>query len=160
MAYIGFNASTVEPASNYDALKPGKYLAMVIDSTVKPTKNGSGEYLQLTFEVIEGNGKGRKIFERLNFKNSNKVAEEIAQKQLSALCHAVGVIDLQDSETLHNLPVTLEITVEEGSNGYGPQNRIKSYTPANGGGRAQAPVNAPAPAPAQSSTPAWKRRAA
>jgi len=163
MAFIGFNANSVEPAQAYDVLPAGKYLAMVIDSTVKPTKSGSGEYLQLTFEVIDGPSKNRKVFERLNFRNSNKTAEEIAQRALSGLCHAVGVVDLQDSENLHNIPVTIDVAIEEGRDGYGPQNRIKGYSPANGGGRPAPATQASAPAPAASQPagqPVWKRRAA
>jgi hypothetical protein len=160
MANLSFNAATVEPASTFDALPKGKYLAIVIASELKPTKQRNGEYLQLTLEIIDGPGKGRKIFDRLNIRNSNKVAEDIAQRQLSALCHAVGVIELDDSDQLHNIPVTVELGIED-SDDYGPQNRVKSYSSAGG----QPPVTlkaAPKPAaeaPA-ANTPVWKKKAA
>ncbi|WP_288076446.1 DUF669 domain-containing protein [Pseudomonas sp.] len=165
MAFIGFNATAVEPATAYDVLPRGKYLAMVVDSTVKPTKNGSGEYLQLTFEIIDGQGKGRKVFERLNFRNSNKTAEEIAQRALSALCRCVGVNDLNDSEQLHNIPVTIDVAVEDGKGDYGPQNRIKGYESAGGQAPQSMAPKATAPsastaAPAAAGTPVWKRKAA
>ena len=66
MAMINFNAETVEPAASYDVLPKGKYLAMAIASELKATKTGTGEYLQITFEVLDGQFKSRKIFERLN----------------------------------------------------------------------------------------------
>jgi hypothetical protein len=163
MATLNFNAEQVEPQTPMDVLAPGKYLCMAIASELKPTKNGSGEYLQITFEVLEGAGKGRKIWDRLNIRNSNKTAEEIAQRQLSALCHAVGVIQLNDSEQLHNLPVALDIGVEEGRDGYGPQNRVKGYSAANGAAPAAAKPAAaarPAAAAGGSAKPVWKRAAA
>lgn len=166
MASINFNAETVEPTSAYDVLPKGKYLCMAVASEMKETKSRTGEYLQITFEVLDGPGKGRKLFERLNVRNQNKTAEEIAQRQLSALCHATGVLQLMDSEQLHNIPVMVEITIEEGKDGYEPQNRIKGYEAAGGSpvhrqavGQAAveraAPVAASAPA-----KPVWKKSAA
>ena len=161
MAKIGFNAATVEPTAAYDVLPADKYLAMAIASELKPTKTGSGEYLQLTFEVIDGQFKGRKIFDRLNIRNSNKTAEDIAQRALSALCHAVGVIELDDSDQLHDKPVVLDVAIDPAKGEYAASNRVKGYLAANG--QAPAPrAAAPAAAPAASggSTPVWKKRAA
>jgi hypothetical protein len=166
MALINFNADQVEPAAAYDVLPKGKYLCMAIASELKQTKSGTGEYLQITFEVIDGKGKGRKLFERLNIRNQNKTAEDIAQRQLSALCHAVGVIQLNDSEQLHNIPVMVDVGVEDGRDGYEPQNRIKGYDAAGGSPvhrqavAATAAERSPAAAaPAGRSTPVWKKSA-
>jgi len=164
MANLSFNAATVEPSSFFEVLPKGKYLAMIVASELKPTKNRNGEYLQLTIEIIDGPvGKGRKLFDRLNIRNANKQAEDIAQRALSAICHAVGVIELNDSEQLHNIPLTIELGIEDNDE-YGPQNRIKSYS--NAGGqppvtlKAAAPAAAPAAAaPAGSATPVWKKKA-
>ena len=49
-----FNANDVEPASDFEAIPAGKYLAVITDSEVKPNKSGTGTYLQLTFQVVEG----------------------------------------------------------------------------------------------------------
>ncbi len=54
-----FNANQVEPTSNLEAIPAGKYLAVITESELKPTKSGSGSYLQLTFQVLEGEYKGR-----------------------------------------------------------------------------------------------------
>ncbi|NBW51494.1 MAG: DUF669 domain-containing protein, partial [Betaproteobacteria bacterium] len=74
MATLNFNAQTVEPATAYEILPKGKYLCVAIASEMKATKNNTGEYLQITFEIVEGEHKGRKIFERLNIRNANKTA--------------------------------------------------------------------------------------
>lgn len=164
MAQLNFDANNVEPADTFDVLPKGKYLCMAVASEIKPTKHGTGEYLEITFEVLDGQGKGRKIWERLNIRNQNKKAEEISQRQLSALCRAVGVLNLQDSDQLHNLPVVLDIDIEQ-REGYGPQNRVKGYTPSG----STAPVasspalrsSAPAAAaPAASAPPVWKAKKA
>lgn len=164
MASIQFDASNVAPADSFDCLPKGKYLCMAVASQIKPTKKGDGEYLEITFEVIDGQGKGRKVWERLNIRNANKKAEEISQRQLSALCRAVGVMNLQDTDQLHNIPVTLEIDVEQ-REGYDPQNRVKAYHASGNAApvastaalRATAPT---ATAANSSTTPVWKKKAA
>lgn len=163
MASITFDATHIEPADTFDVLPKGKYLCMAIDSKIKPTKSGTGEYLEITFEVIDGQGKGRKIWERLNIRNSNKKAEEISQRQLSALCRSIGVMNLSDTDQLHNIPVVLDVDIEQ-REGYEPQNRVKGYSPSgstapvasNAALRAAAPA-APA-APAANGAPVWKRK--
>jgi hypothetical protein len=159
MAKLGFNAASIEPSTPMDVLPKGKYLCMAVASELKPTRNNTGEYLQITFEVLEGNHKGRKIFERLNIRNSNKTAEDIAQRALSALCHAVGVIELDDSDQLHNIPVTVELDIDPPKGEYSAQNRVKGYT-AVGGSPAHRQAVAETVAPAAGGTPVWKKRAA
>jgi hypothetical protein len=161
MARFSFNASNVEPSTPMDVLPKGKYLCMAIASELKPTKNGTGEYLQITFEVLDGSAKGRKIFERLNIRNSNKTAEDIAQRALSALCHAVGVIELEDSDQLHNIPVMIDLDIDPAKGEYSAQNRVKGYSAAGGQTSAPAPAARPAAAaPAAGGAPVWKRKAA
>lgn len=163
MASITFDATHIEPADTFDVLPKGKYLCMAVASEIKPTKSGTGDYLEITFEVIDGQGKGRKIWERLNIRNANKKAEEISQRQLSALCRSIGVLNLSDTDQLHNIPVVLDVDIEQ-REGYDPQNRVKGYSgsgstapvASNAALRATAPA-APA-APAASGAPVWKRK--
>jgi hypothetical protein len=100
-----FNANQVEPSSNLEAIPAGKYLAVITESELKPTKSGSGSYLQLTFQILEGEYKGRFLWSRLNLHNANPTAVKIAQAELSAICRAVGVLTPGDSVELHNLPL-------------------------------------------------------
>lgn len=167
MANLGtmFDAQAVEPTTAYEVLPKGKYLCVAIASEMKTNKANTGEYLQITFEIVDGEHKGRKIFERLNIRNQNKTAEDIAQRTLSSLCRAVNVMKLTDSEQLHNLPAFLDVVVEEGKGEYGPQNRIKGYMPASAQASTPAPqASAKAYAAASnggtsaSSTPVWKRK--
>lgn len=128
----GFNAAEVEPQSTFDPIPAGEYIAMIVDSEMKPTKNGLGEYLQLVFEVCDGEHSGRKIFARLNLNNQNQTAVEIAQRELSAICHAVGVLTPNDSSDLHDKPMSIKVKIRQ-SPGYDPQNEISGYSALKGG---------------------------
>ena len=46
---------------------------------MKPTRDGYGEYLSLTLQVIEGQYANRLVFARLNLKRNDK-AVDIAKK--------------------------------------------------------------------------------
>src|SRR5882724_2791510 len=99
--YIGFNAANVQPAEPFTPISGGSYPLWVIESAVKTTKSGKGQMAELTYEVLDGPHKGRKIWGSINIAHENQQAEQIGQRQLSALCHATGVIQLQDTEQLH-----------------------------------------------------------
>ncbi|MFO7900232.1 MAG: DUF669 domain-containing protein [Planctomycetota bacterium] len=61
----GFNAREVEPEVGFEPIPAGKYLAIITGSEMKDTKAGTGRYLELTFEVIEGKHKGRNPSQRV-----------------------------------------------------------------------------------------------
>ena len=164
MASLGFrfNAAEVEPTSTYELIPEGDYLAIITDSEVKETQAQTGYYLQLTFDIIDDNHKGRKVWARLNIQNKSKTAEEIGQRELSSVCHAVGHIgDLDDTDVLHNIPLIIQIESEERSDKKGSySNVIKAYNSA-GGGKPAAIAQKPKVETSSSSgesTPPWKKK--
>jgi hypothetical protein len=152
MAQFNFDASQVAPQQSSGPLPAGVYLAHIVESDVQPLKSGNGEGLKLTFEIIDGQFKGRKVWENLNIRHTSEDTQRIAQSQLSALCHAVNVIKLMDTAALHFKPVRINVTVREAVGQYKASNNIKGYEAAGGG--ISAPATAPTPAPV-AETPAW-----
>ena len=157
MATLNFDANNVDPSVGFDPIRAGKYLAVIVDSETKTTKSGTGEYLQLEFEVIEGDYKGRKLWARLNIKNPNADAVRMAQADLSAICRAVNVMTPSDSVELHNLPLTITVRCKKNQDDE-MTNEIRGYGPreANTGAVAAKPTT-PAPQGA-SDAPPWARK--
>jgi len=152
----GFDANRVEPSTDYDPLPAGKYLAVITESEMKPTKAGTGQYLQMTFEILDGQFKGRKVWARLNLANSNDMTVKIAQAELSAICRAVGVLAPNDSVELHNLPLVIAVKCKKRDDTGDVTNEIKGYakkeTP-----QSPAPASGTSSAPSANGTPPWKR---
>lgn len=149
MAQLNFNAATVDPAQTFDPVPAGWYNCMMVESEMKPTSAGDGSFLSCTFEIVDGEYKGRKLFDRLNLQNKNPVAVEIAYKTLSAICHAVGVIQVADSSQLHNRPLQVKASYKPAGRGndgkqYDASNEVKGYKAIEG---AQAPANGWTPPP-------------
>jgi hypothetical protein len=153
MANLGnFNANEVEPAATFDAIPAGKYLAAITESEIKPTKNGSGSYLQLTFTILEGEYRNRVLWARLNLVNSNATAVKIARGELSAVCRAVGVLTPKDSVDLHNIPLVITVKVKNREDTGELTNEIKGFAPKVSAAAAQLPQ-----APATSTAAPWRR---
>lgn len=125
----GFNAEEVEPDTGFDPMPAGWYSAMITDSEMKTTKNGAGQYLQLRLDIIDGEHKGRVLFDRLNLINQNQTAVDIAQRTLSAICRAVGIMQPKDSSDLHDKPIRVKVSVRPAQGGYEATNEVKGYQP-------------------------------
>jgi hypothetical protein len=171
MANLGatFDATSVDPTTTYQILPAGQYVAQIVSSEMRPTKDGQGQYLWLEIDVIEGEHAGRRLFDRLNLVNANAQTVEIAQRTLSAICHATGRMQVQDSEELHLIPMIADVTVQPPKNGYGESNKIR-YRPieqpaAQARGtrnlrpQATPPAEPPKPAAAGFASAPWKRSA-
>lgn len=150
-----FDANTVEP-SNFDVFPAGKYLAQIVSSEMRPTKDGRGQYLFLELDILEGQFAGRKLFDRLNLVNDNPDTVDIATRTLSSICRATGQMQVKDSEQLHLIPLIADVRVRPPKGQYGESNSIR-YLPRNAAAPAtRAPgayASAPAPATAPSPQP-------
>jgi hypothetical protein len=161
MASFGhtFDASAVEPLGNYDVLPPGKYVAQIVNSEMRPTKDGMGQYLYLELDILEGAARGRRLFDRINLVNSNPETVQIAQRTLSSICRAAGKLQVSNSEQLHLIALVLEVKIRPPKGQYGESNAIR-YLPSSGVAPVQsAGSTAPqavAPAAASGAMP-WKR---
>jgi len=145
----GFDARNVDPATTFEAIPAGKYIAAITDSETKPTKSGNGSYLQLAFTILDGEYKNRILWARLNLQNPNQTAVNIARSELSAICRAVGVMAPNDSVELHNLPLQITVKVKKRDDTGDLTNEIKGYaTKESAQGQPQQD---------RSSTPPWKR---
>ena len=119
-----FDASTIEPSSSFDPIPAGWYKAIISASEIKPTRDGYGEYLSLTLQVIEGQYANRLVFARLNLKNANDKAVDIARKDLAAICRAVGVMSPKASEELHDKPLMIKVKVRPAQGEYDASNDV------------------------------------
>lgn len=153
MPSIDFDVTQYEaPArSSFDPLPPGDYPAIVSQTDMKDTKAGTGQYIELTIQVIDGEFSGRRIWERLNVINPSEQTVQIARAQLNQLAQACGVNALKDTDQLLDIPFTLTLDIDRKDN---TRNRVKGYSPASSAPRVAAK---PAPAAASPQKKPWER---
>lgn len=160
LRHLNFDASQEEPNEGFDPVPSGWYLCVVSDSEMKKTKAGTGEYLKLTFEIIEGEYKGRKLWAQLNLDNPNAQAVQIARGELSALCRAIGVLVPKDSCELHDRPLLVKAKLVKRQDTGEMKNEVGGYKPREEGQPARPAANAQQKQPAQqpaNTTPPWRR---
>lgn len=150
-------------APAYTVLPKGYYQAVALKEEMKDTKDGTGKYIAMEFEVSDTK---RKIFQNYNIVNKNPKAQEIAVKELQSFAWAIGLQSLGNSEQLLYKNVQVYVDIEAGKDGYKDKNVIKGYYPTNwtveqieahrGSKKASEPVAQPAQ-PTVGSSP-WARK--
>jgi hypothetical protein len=139
-----FNANEVQP-TQFDVLPAGEYEAVIVSSEMKATQAGTGRYLKLELQVLNGEYQNRKIWDNLNIENPNAHAVTIARGTLSAICRSVGVLTPHDSSELHNKPLRIKVKVSPARDGFDESNKIAAYKPRLTG---PGPMAVAAPVPA------------
>lgn len=128
----GFNAAEVAPNVPRQAKPAGWYNGILTASDSKPTKDGSGWFIELQLQHTDGPYSGTTETDRLNLGNTNADAVRIARGTLSAICHAVGVLLPGNTSALHNRPLQFRLEVRPGGirdgKEYGPSNEVKEYS--------------------------------
>ena len=120
-----------------DILPAGDYLAEIINTEMKTTKAGDGEYLSIMFKILEGTNKDKVVYTNLNLINPNQVAVNIATGTLDKICKACGKDrkKLDDSDELIRIPIIITVTKRPDDDAY-PGNEIKGYKKASASGTA------------------------
>jgi len=158
MASLNFDASTID-TSSHDPIKPGTYEAVIAETEMRPTRNGDGMGINVTFEIISGEAKGRKVWEWINYQHPKPEAQRIGQETLAKICKAVGVERLTETEQLHNIPLLVKVALDKADP---TKNTVKDILAKSKVAAAAAPAAAPAAAapaaqPAAGGDDPWAR---
>lgn len=125
----------------YEPIPKNDYLVRMTKVSEKETKKkisgeaSKGLYVDATFEVLEGDHKGRLVFQKFIISHDNPKVESIGMQQLDRFLKAAGINagfegignDTTQLEGLLNTPVLGKVAIEEGSNGYPARNKITSF---------------------------------
>jgi len=145
-----FNAHQFDPTQGGGSLPVGKHPVVITESEVKANSANDGGYLELLLKIIDGPAAGTTGAYRLNLYNKSEKAVEIAHRQMSALCHVIGVYNVQDTQAMHNLPFVIEVGMQKGEEaaqkGY---TEVKKVFDINGNEPGKAGAGAQQAAPAQ-----------
>jgi hypothetical protein len=94
---FSFDASGIAPQAAIEIITPGWYHAEITDAEIKATKGrNAGKAASFEYTILDPQYKGRKLFDNVNVQNASAQAQEIGQRQLSAICHATGIIQVSD----------------------------------------------------------------
>lgn len=162
MVELNYDANGQQGMAERDALPPGEYPAAICKADRKEAKSGNGNaYVNLEFEVTDGPMKTRRFWSMLNLWNDNPQTVEIAQRELTSICHATGRLRVGDTDELLGIPMLVKVDVKTDS--YGTKNVVKGYKPLNGAPMNQGQQHRPQGGiggAGQTNVPPWQRKTA
>lgn len=129
------NAHTV--MRDFSPIPDGEYLARITKSEMKKTKNGSGEFLLLEFDIMSPPYTNRKVWVRLNIINNKADTVERAYEELKTISDAIGIGPFNDTNVLHGKPMIIQVEVEPAADGFKASNSVAMYKKAGDMGNAQ-----------------------
>ena len=143
---VPFDPAAVEPQDDFQVLPPGKYPVLIEEAEVKITKGQTGRYIYLKMKILDGPGKNRYVFDRINIQNPSTICVTIGLKTLSALARAIGLQAVESTTQLLNQVVIAHVKVKD------EQNNVRTYSASGQPAQPGGPV-APTPPVATEETP-------
>lgn len=168
MAFLGqtFDANELPQGNggNYDPLPAGWYNANITSAELKPTKDGSGQYIKVRYDITGPSHQGRVVFGNLNIKNASAKAEEIGRQQLGEIMRAIGLAKVTDTDQLIGGSLSIKLDVRAATEQYAAQNEVKGFKAITGSAptfaapAASPAASAPAAAAPAKATPPWAKK--
>ena len=160
MVQVNIDLNAVETMDDFSQMPKGDYPAVIIANEKNENSKGTGSYLKITWQIIEGKYKNRTQWDFLNLWHNSLETVEIATKRLATIAQAVGFTEqLQDVDQLMQQPALISIALDVNRNG-DPSNKVtyyKSITQMQTAATQSAPIDPPiqqAPAYAPPAPPA------
>jgi len=125
---LNFNANAVDPDDGFNVLPAGEYRVCVTKAVLADTKKKDGKIVKVSYQVLDqGRYFNRLIFEDFNFANPSAQATAIGKAQLSSLCRACQVMNLNDTSDLLQIngskPFVVKVKVKR-EEGFGEKNVV------------------------------------
>lgn len=165
MAFLGqtFNADDLPQGDAYEPLPAGWYTATIADAELKTTKDRSGQYIKVRYDITGPTHQGRVVFGNLNIKNASAKAEEIGRQQLGEIMRAIGLARVTDTDQLIGGVLQIKLGVRDATEQYDAQNEVKGFkaitgsVPTFAAPAASPAASAPAAAAPVKATPPWAK---
>lgn len=160
---MNFDATNIDPNDNQDAnfspIPAGWYEMTIVGAEAQHGKKANvGEMLKLTL-AVDANAHpeyaGRQVWDYLCVNHENSQPRQIAQRKLSAICHAIGVTAFDHESALLGGRIQAKLKIRPAGNGYDANNDVGSYKPVDEQFALPEPV--PPPAQRQARPGGWHR---
>ena len=147
--FLNEELANVETNQSFDPLPAGPYNVTIVGAENKDTKFGNGKFIKLTLEVADGRYQGRKLWENINYRNQNPVAEDIGKRTMKTVMAHCGIEVVRTADDFIGYTLPVQVTLKPRKDQPDVlENQIRISAPAGG----ERPVPRPA-APPQPTLP-------
>ena len=166
MAFLGqtFDANELPQGNTYEPLPAGWYTATIAGAELMSTKDDSGQYIKVRYDITGPTHQGRVVFGNINIRNASAKAEEIGRRQLGELMRAIGLARVTDTDQLIGGVLSIKLDVRPATDQYPAQNEVRGFKAITGAAptfspAASAPAaSAPAASAPGKAVPPWAKR--
>lgn len=122
---IEFNEDLANVSDDFEVIPEGDYTVIVESCTRQAAKSGNGDYMKIVFVIYEGEFRGRKLFEIVNYWNSNQTAQDIAKQTLKKIFRASGAPEpFKSTSQFENVPMIAHVVRKVRADTGREENRI------------------------------------
>ena len=141
MAFLGETFSTESlpvPDRSFELVPEGWYNATITKAELGKTKAGTGDKIDMRYDITGPTQQGRVVFGTVNVRNQSQKAEEIGRQQLGEIMRAVGLAKINDSDELIGGSICIRVKIRQPTeqdkiNGYGDaRNEVGGFKSASG----------------------------
>lgn len=151
---------------NFLPIPEGWYSATINKAELRKTKDETGEYISIRYDITGPTHQGRVAFGIITIKNRNEVAESIGREQLGYLMRSLGLNRLTDTDQLIGGELQILVSIsqkrvdEATGKTYEARNEVKGFRTMNGVlvGDAEKPAAKPAAKASSGSAPPWGKK--
>ena len=142
----------------FQPLPAGWYSATINKADLKPTKDGTGQYIAIRYDITGPTHQGRVVFGNVNIRNKSEKAEAIGRAQLGDIMRSLGLTQVSDTDQL--IGGSLQIKLDVKTDDYGTKNEVKAFKASGDSMPASAlpTFSKPAEAKATGSAPPWAKK--
>jgi hypothetical protein len=120
-----FDPSAHEGTRDLECIPIAWYQAQLIENEIRHARNGNGSYLLAIFEILDGEFRGRKVYQNITLQNDNQQAVEIGQRLLTDIYKAVGhTTPTRDIRVMLFKPVMARVGIKRDKDGVFPDRNV------------------------------------
>lgn len=124
---LNFNANGIEDVADFELIPSGWYPAVIENTEQRECNDGVSKMMMVTFVIIDGQFKGRKLWTNLNLWHKSEKATEFAKRTLATIVRAQGKSVIGNSSELHNVPMGIKVKAEKRNDTGEMHNSIAAY---------------------------------
>jgi hypothetical protein len=127
MARFDFDVSDYEAPTDFEIIPEGTEVRMKCTEAEDKETSTGGEMVACTFQIVEGEHKGRKIWTNFNIVNKSEKAQNFGRRMLSGWARACGKPNAKSTDELLEKTFWCKLGIEKGTGQYKDKNVIASY---------------------------------
>ena len=141
-----------ERTSDFSPLPVGEYLCVISDCELKDTNDGTGKYISLKWQVIQGDHEGRIFFENINIQNKSEKATQIGLSVLGEISKCI-MTKISKTEDLIDKICVVSLGIQPDTGKYEASNKVKKHLMYEGYKSGNEATNTEPIAPTESEAP-------